>query len=66
MSTLNRQEQREVGRLLGEATTKLCEALAIAVKARERVVNGSPDITIQYQLRRAVKTIQEASENIRA
>lgn len=60
MKLLNLQEQRQVNRLVGEAITKLCEALAVTVKAEERVVDGSVDVTAQYHLRDAVKMAGKA------
>jgi hypothetical protein len=60
MKLLNRQEQREVDRLIGEAITKLCNALAIMIKAEERVVNGNVDVTAQYDLRDAIKYANKA------
>lgn len=61
MNFLNQQERRRVGELAGEAITALSEALAIVTKAKERVINGSVDVTIEYQLRDAIKAAAEAS-----
>jgi hypothetical protein len=60
MKLLSSQEQRQVNELVGEAITKLCEALAITVKAEERVINGSIDVSTQYDLREAVKLANKA------
>lgn len=62
---LNEIEQQRVGRLIGEAITKLCDALAIIRQAEERTVTGV-NITIQYHLKEAVKEANKASNQITA
>lgn len=60
MLLLNQSEQRQVTELTGKAITNLCNALAIITKAEERVVNGSINVTIQYQIRDAISKANEA------
>jgi transcription termination factor Rho len=60
MRLLSSREQCQVNELVGEAITKLCEALAITVKAEGRVVNGSVDVTALYDLRDAIKSANKA------
>jgi hypothetical protein len=66
MRLLKSDEQRQVDRLVGEAITKLSEALAITRNAEERVVNGSVDTTAQYDLRDAIKCANKACTRLNA
>lgn len=63
---LDPREQRRVAELLKIAVGNLENALKIATEAQKRVVNGNPDITIQYRLRHAIKEIGRASDLVRA
>jgi hypothetical protein len=60
MRLLTTDEQRQMGQLVGEAITKFNEALAITVKARERVINGSVNVTAQFNLRNAIESASKA------
>lgn len=60
MKLMNRDEQRDVLRLLKEAAVRLDDALTITTEAQKRVVNGNVNTTIQYQIRDAVKRVSEA------
>lgn len=53
---LNQEERDEVTKLVGKAITELCNALTIITKAKERVVNGSVNVTAERHLRDAVRS----------
>lgn len=60
MKLMNRDEQRDVLRLLKEAAVRLDDALTITTEAQRRIVNGNVNTTIQYQIQDAARRVGEA------
>jgi hypothetical protein len=58
---LDPRERLQVGILTGDAITSLRKALTIVNKAKERIVNGSVDVTIEYLIRDAIKSVHSIS-----
>lgn len=61
---LNQRERSKVLDLIGKGITNLSDALAIAIKAQERVVNGSVNVTVQFNLRNSIEQANKAARQI--